>query len=146
MKNKNEEENEEENDGWEGSERREAKRRYITDRRTFERRKKYLSSILIPTIIGLLGAGILSWGAYVTHTTYGISAKYEETFTTHIDNQVVRDTVNDYKFESMQKDYNTKIIQLNDDMNDGFKELRETQQNIYSILFQFGVKKNEEIH
>ena len=121
---------------WEGEERRESKRRYTVDRRTLEKRKKYLSSVLVPTIIGLLGAGIISWGAYVTHTTYGISAKYEETFITHIKDQDIKDVVNDHKFENMQRDYNTKIIQLHDDMNDGFKEMRSSQKDIYNLLIK----------
>jgi hypothetical protein len=123
-----------ERDDWEGAERREVKRRYAQERRVTERRRKYIFSILLPIFIGLLGTGVISWGAYVTHTTYGISAKYEETFITHIDDQVVRDTVNDYKFESIQKDYNTKIMQLHNDMNDGFKEMRESNKDIYNLL------------
>jgi hypothetical protein len=125
-----------EREEWEGEERRQIKRRYTVDRRTLEKRKKYLSSVLIPTFIGLLGAGIISWGAYVTHTTYGISAKYEETFISHIENQNTTDIINDRKFESIQKDYNGKILQLHIDMNDGFKEMRSTQRDIYDFLIK----------
>jgi hypothetical protein len=125
-----------EKEEWEGEERRQTKRRYTVDRRTLEKRKKYLSSVLVPTIIGLLGAGIISWGAYVTHTTYGISAKYEETFISHIENQDTKEIINDRKFESIQKDYNGKILQLHTDMNDGFKEMRSTQKDIYNLLIK----------
>lgn len=125
-----------EKEEWEGDERRETKRRYTFDRRTLERRKKYLSSILIPIFIALLGGGVISWGAYVTHTTYGISAKYEETFISHIKNQDTKEVINDRKFESIQKDYNGKILQLHTDMNDGFKEMRSSNKDIYNLLIK----------
>ena len=84
----------------------------------------------------MLGGGVISWGAYVTHTTYGISARYEETFTTHIEDQNRNEKINDYRFENMQRDYNTKIIRLHDDMNDGFKEMRSSNKDIYNLLIK----------
>lgn len=124
---------------WEGDERREAKRRYTIDRRIIERRKKTLFALILPTILGILGAGIVSWGAYVTHATYSISAKYEETFVDHIDDQVITGAAQEARINDIVVDYNRKIVRLHDDMNDGFKEMRDIQNNIYNLLLQRGV-------
>ena len=124
---------------WEGAERREAKRRYTLDRRIMERRKRYLFSVVLPTVLGILGAGIVSWGAYVTHSTYSISAKYEETFVDHIDDQAVHDKLQRARIDGIVVDYNTRISELHDDVNDGFKEIRDTQNNIYNLLLQRGL-------
>lgn len=124
---------------WEGDERREAKRRYTMDRRTMERRKRYLVTVVLPTVLGVLGAGVVSWGAYVTHSTYSISAKYEETFVDHIDSQVIADRQQNKHISDIVVDYNLRIGELHDDMNDGFKEIRDTQNNIYNLLLQRGI-------
>jgi hypothetical protein len=124
---------------WEGDERREAKRRYTMDRRTMERRKRYLFTVVLPTVLGVLGAGVVSWGAYVTHSTYSISAKYEETFVDHIDSQVIADRQQNKHISDIVVDYNLRIGELHDDMNDGFKEIRDTQNNIYNLLLQRGI-------
>ena len=119
---------------WEGEERREAKRRYTIDRRLLERRKKYWSTLLLPVLAGIIVTGILSWGAYVTHITYGISAKYEESFVKHIKDQLKKDALMDHKLELIQAEHNRQMIRLRDDMNTGFKEIRVFQRDIYSIL------------
>jgi len=125
---------------WKGDERREAKRRYIIDRRTMERRKKYLFSVVLPTLLGIFGAGIVSWGAYVTHATYSISAKYEETFVDYIDDQAIANKAQKNRIDNIVIDYNERISQLHNDMNDGFKDirdaLRDTQTNIYNLLLR----------
>lgn len=121
-------------EGWDGMERREVKRRYTVDRRTVERRKKYLFSVIMPTLLGILGAGVVSWGAYVTHATYSITAKYEQGYVTYIDKQAEVDRAQDLEIKRIARDYNQKVIQLHDDMNAGFKEIRDTQQNIFGLL------------
>jgi len=125
---------------WEGAERRNAKRRYLIDRRTMERRKKYLFSVILPTMLGVFGAGLVSWGAFVTHATYSISAKYEETFVDHIDEQAISDRAQEKRIDGIVVDYNERIGELHNDMNDGFKEirdtLRDTQNSIYSLLLR----------
>ena len=125
---------ENENEDWEGLERREGKRRYVVDRRLVEKRKKYWWTLALPTIIGIVGAAIISWGAYVTHTTYAISAKYEQTFDRHVGRQLQLEATNDHRFELMQMDYNNKMLGLRQDMNTGFKEMRDSQTDIYNLL------------
>ena len=127
-------ENENGDGDWEGSERREGKRRYVIDRRLAEKRKKYWWSLALPTIIGIVGAAIISWGAYVTHTTYGISAKYEQSFDKHVGRQLQLEATNDHRFELMQMDYNSKMAGLREDMNNGFSEMRNSQTDIYNLL------------
>lgn len=127
---------------WEGNERREAKRRHEMERRTTERRKKYFFAVILPAALGILGAGLVSWGAYVTHATYSISAKYEETFVDHIDKQAVQDKIEATRIDDVIVDYNARISKLHDDMNDGFKEIRDTQNNIYTLLLQRGIGDN----
>jgi hypothetical protein len=118
---------------WQGEERREARRRYTIDRRTFERRKKYWSSLLMPIIVGLIATSIVTWGAYVTHVTYGISAKYEETFVRHVAEQLKKDAEVDRRLNMIRSDYSNQMDRLRDDMNAGFKDLRDFQHDIYSI-------------
>lgn len=124
---------------WKGEERREAHRRYTVDRRVSERRKKYWFGLLVPTIIGLLGAGIISWGAYVTHVTYNISAKYEETFLRHIEDQQEKESEAVAEVNRMESDQNEKMRVLREDMNAGFRDLRDTQRDIYSLLLDRSV-------
>lgn len=126
---------------WEDKERREAKRRYTIDRRTVERRKKYWYNLFLPILLGVLGAGLVSWGAYVTHVTYGISAKYEESFVRHVADQLKKEALNDHKLELMQMEHSTQMTSLRDDMNTGFKEIRAFQHDIYNIIAK---QKNDE--
>jgi hypothetical protein len=128
---------------WRGDERREAKRRDLIDRRGPERRKKYWWSMVLPTLIGIMGAAVISWGAYVTHTTYGISAKYESQFDQHIGRELQVEATNNHKLELMQMEYNDKMLILRKDMlilrkdmNEGFKEMRASQLDIYNLLLE----------
>jgi hypothetical protein len=127
-------ENVKEHELWNGEERREVKRRHAVDRRLQERKKRYLWSIIFPVTIGIIGTAILSWGAYVTHVTYGISASYEETFKGHIQGQLVKEAEIAHKFELNKLEYTDKLTELRRDMNLGFKEMRNTQKNIYNLL------------
>jgi len=126
---------------WGGEERRESKRRYTIDRRILERRKKYWSNLLLPVLAGIIVTGIISWGAYVTHITYGISAKYEESFVKHIKDQLKKDALTDHKLELIQAEHNRQMNRLRDDMNIGFKEIRVFQRDIYSILVKQQIKE-----
>ena len=119
---------------WEGDERRETKRRYTMDRRALERKKRYMFTIILPTLLGIMGAGVVSWGAFITHATYSISAKYEETFVDHIDDQHIKETAVKTRLDHIVDDYDSKLGTLHDDMNDGFREIRVT----LNLLLQRG--------
>jgi hypothetical protein len=119
---------------WNGMERREAKRRYTTDRRDLERKKKFWVNLLLPIVIGVGVTSIITWGAYVTHVTYGISAKYEQTFVAHLENQASEDIKDDIRMDAMVLDYNSKIVKLSETMKEGFDELREDNRIIYNLL------------
>lgn len=126
---------------WEGEERRETRRRYTIDRRILERRKRYWSSLLLPVFVGIVVTAIVSWGAYVTHVTYGISAKYEESFVKHVREQLKKEAHNEHRLEMIQTEHNSQMARLRDDMNTGFKEIRAFQHDIYNLLAK---KKSEE--
>lgn len=119
---------------WNGMERREAKRRYTTDRRDLERKKKFWVNLLLPIVIGVGVTSIITWGAYVTHLTYGISAKYEQTFVAHLESQAAEDVKDDLRMDSIVLDYNSKILKLSENMKEGFDELREDNRIIYNLL------------
>lgn len=127
--------NVEEKENWSnGEERREAKRRYTSDRRAWERKKYYLGKILIPIVASVMFAGLISWGAYVTHTTYTISANYEQTFTKALESQMRRELTVDHDMEMMKEDYNTKFFNLRKELTDGMRETREALAKIYKLL------------
>ena len=126
---------------WLGEERRESRRRYTIDRRELERRKKYWSSLIFPVIIGIVATAIVSWGAFVTHVTYGISAKYEESFVKHVNDQLKKDAYNEHRLELIKAEHNAQMSRLREDMNTGFKEIRAFQHDIYNLLAK---KKAEE--
>jgi len=115
-----------EKENWEGDERREKKRRVPPDRRVIERRKRYLFNVMLPTLVAVCGAGLISWGAYVTHITYAISAKF--------DSEIEHGQEGKDERMEMRIDYNSKIIKLQDTMLEGFKELRESNRIIYNLL------------
>ena len=126
---------------WEGNERREAIRRDNNDRRVLERRKRYWVSLLLPILVGTIATAIVAWGAYVTHVTYGISAKYEQSFVKHVNEQLTKDALNENRLERIQAEYNSQMIRLQDDMNTGFKEMRAFQHDIYNLIVR---KKSDE--
>lgn len=126
-------------ENWEGSERREAKRRYTVDRRLYEKRKRAFVNFILPSVIGVVVAGLVSWGAYVTHTTYSISAKFEETFKSHIEEAAKDSIATTLRMDSIVNDYNDKLVSLHEDMNEGFRELRESQRNIFNLLLQHDI-------
>jgi hypothetical protein len=128
------------------SERREFKRRLVADRREVERKKRFLANVVLPVLIGVLGAGLVSWGAYVTHTTYSISARYEETFTKHLERQAAEAIKADIRIDAIVLDYNSKIVKLHDDMSRGFAELRQHQNTIYDLLVRHEERRKQEAH
>jgi hypothetical protein len=131
-------------DNWNGEvERRESKRRYTLDRRLYEKRKKYWINLLLPIVLGVVVTGIVSWAAYVTHLTYGISAKYEQSFVSHINDQLKKDALIEHKMELLQVNHDQDLRQLKEAMETGFKEMRSFQHDIYKILAQQTVKPNE---
>jgi len=121
---------------WTGDERREYMRRYSGERRVVERRKKYWWSVVLPIILGLLGTGVISWAVYVTHTTYGISAKWEQSFGRHVQDQLQKEASDDHRIELMKIDHNSEMTSLRRDMNEGFKEIRGSQKDIYNLLLK----------
>lgn len=129
-------------ESWPDGDRRMAKRRYMSDRRQMEKRKHFWNTVILPVLIGIAGAGIISWAAYVTHTTYTISAKYEANFVKHMEKTARENLSTAAKIDNIILDYNTKITGLHDDMSDGFRELRESQQSIYNLLVEYEAKRS----
>jgi hypothetical protein len=128
---------------WDGDEeRREAKRRQNIDRRMREKRKRYWMNLLVPIAISIGVGGIISWGVYVTHLTYGISARYEESFVKHVNDQIQKDAIYDHRLEMIQMDYSEKISGLRSDMASGLREIRQSQKEIYNLL----LKHNREVN
>ena len=119
---------------WDGEERRETSRRVPPDRRIVERRKKYALNIILPTIVAIMGGGLISWGAYVTHVTYSISAKFDSSYAAHVANQDKHDQEDKDERMAMRIDYNSKILKLRGAMDDGFKEFRDSNRSIYNLL------------
>lgn len=119
---------------WTGDERRESTRRIPPDRRSTERRKKYFFNIIVPTVIAVVGAGLVSWGAYVTHVTYAISAKFDSSYASHVAIQNEHDQEDKDERMAMRIDYNSKIIKLRETMDAGFKEMRESNRTIYNLI------------
>jgi hypothetical protein len=119
---------------YEGPERREVRRRYTSDRRNWERKKYYLSKMLVPIVASVLFAGLISWGAYVTHTTYTISANYEQTFKKALDGQTKRRTFVDGAFDKMRDDYEVKVFNLREELREGLHETRVALSKIYNLL------------
>lgn len=130
---------------WNGDERRAVRRRYTLDRRAKEARKKLWFNILVPAIVGIGLTGALSWGVYVTHTTYTISAVYEQTFAKHLKEQKEKDTAVSKGIKQVADEYRRDIKELGDSHNEemstlrkevgeGFREIRKIQGDIYNIL------------
>jgi len=119
---------------WAGLERREVRRRYIPDRRAAERRKRYWWSVVFPIILGACLTAVISWGAYVTHVTYSISANYEKTFVHHIEAQADKNALVEHKLELIKKDYTGGINAIRKDMTTGFSEIRNIQNAMYRLL------------
>lgn len=130
---------------WEGSERREVKRRYTPDRRELERKKKFWTNLLLPIVIGVAATSIITWGAYVTHVTYDISANYEQTFVKHLENQAAEEVKDDIRMDSIVIDYNAKILELSKNMKEGFDELRDDNRTIYNLLVTHERRRVEDI-
>jgi hypothetical protein len=128
-------------ENWDGEEeRRTMTRRELADRRAKERRRKYWFNLLVPIGLSIGIGGVISWGVYVTHLTYGISAKYEESFVKHVQDQLQKDAFYDHRLELLQIDYSEKISSLRSDMAEGLREIRDTQKDMYKLL----LKHNED--
>lgn len=121
---------------WDGVEQREVRRRYVVDRRASERRKKYWWAVLFPIIVGVCITALISWGAYVTHVTYTISANYEMSFKQHIQDRVIKDASLEHTIELMRSDYTHKLTGIRQDMDAGLKEIRDTNLKIYNLLLE----------
>lgn len=121
---------------WDGVEQREIRRRYNIDRRSTERRKRYVWSVILPIFLGAGLSALVSWGVYVTHITYRISANYEETFVRHIESQVEESTAMDHRLEVMKAEYTTGMRTLRREMTSGLKEIRDMQAAMYHILLE----------
>jgi hypothetical protein len=130
-------------DSVEREDRRKAKRRHLIDRRMIERRRKYWWSVIFPIIVGVCVTALISWGAYVTHVTYRISANYEMSFVRHIEDRAKKDLAFDHKIEMLRSDYTVKLGNLRTDLNKGLTEIRETNLKIYELLLQQGKKDLE---
>jgi hypothetical protein len=127
---------------WNGVEQREARRRYTVDRRLAERRKRYWWSMILPIILGTGLAGLLSWGVYVTHVTYRISANYELSFVKHLERQVEKEFRLDHRLEVMKADFTNRTNLIRSDMTAGLKEIRDMQTTMYKILVQHERQRN----
>jgi hypothetical protein len=124
---------------WDGVDRRAVKRRYTTERR----RGKYWLNLLAPIAMGVILTGIVSWGVYVTHTTYNISAKYEETFIGHIEGQEKKEVYAERRRDAIVVDYNRKIDKLSDEVADGFREIRDGNNSIINLLLKREASKQQ---
>jgi len=134
-------------EGWEGIDRRASRRRYLADRRAREKRKKYWWSVIFPIIVSICCGALISWGAYVTHVTYTISANYETSFLKFIEERAQKDASVEHEIEMLKTDYTNKLgllrsdmtSQINEirlDMKAGMKEIRETNVRIYDLLLR----------
>lgn len=121
---------------WNGDDRRDSRRRFLTDRRASARRHRFMWSVFFPIVAGIIGTGVVSWGAYVTHVTYSISANYEQSFEKYIEDNNGHIADVHMKVNEMQDDYNQKILELRHDLNASFKEMRDAQNAIYNFLIQ----------
>ena len=121
---------------WDGGERRESKRRYTFDRRRAERRKKYFWYFVMPTLMGVLLTAIITWGAYVTHVSFTISANYEANFASHVTEQRITEAAINHKIEVLRAEHNTQMQNIRNDMNQQLKEIRDTNTAIYRLLLQ----------
>ncbi len=135
-----------EDENWDGVEQREVRRRYTIDRRTRERRKRYWWSVVFPIILGAGLSALISWGVYVTHVTYRISANYEETFLKHINAELEKDAATQHKMELMEADYTSSMASIRSEMAGGLKEIRDMQATMYRFLLnkERQDKKSEE--
>ena len=123
-----------ENSDWDGVEKRQTRRRYTLDRRVAERRKKYFWSVVFPIVLGAVLSGLLSWGVYVTHVTYRISAGYEETFVKHLEMEVEKDKILEHKLELMKAEYTGQMRTIRAEMAQSLKEIRDMQMTMYRLL------------
>lgn len=125
---------EESHQDWDGVEQRETRRRYTLDRRKSERKKRYWWSVIFPIILGTGITALISWGVYVTHTTYRISANYEKTFVQHIDKETEREAQVEHKLEVIRTDYTNRIDSLKGDMTASLKDIKDMQILMYRLL------------
>ncbi len=128
-------ENENQQD-WDGVEQREVRRRYTLDRRVAERRKRYWWSVVFPILLGTGLTALISWGVYVTHTTYRISANYEKTFVRHIDKVIKREALVEHRMEIMKADYINRIDSLKVDVKASLTEIKDIQTAMYRLLLE----------
>ena len=119
---------------WNGVEQREIRRRYTIERRVNERRKRYWWSIIFPILLGSILTALISWGVYVTHITYRISASYEETFVKHIEREIEKDAVLEHKFEMMKAEYTNRMDTISSDTKFELAEIRKMQTAMYQLL------------
>jgi len=127
---------------WDGVEQREVRRRYTFDRRTLERRKRYWWSVIFPILLGTILTGLLSWGVYVTHVTYRISANYEETFVKHIEKEIEKEAQLEHKFELIKADHMRSMEAIRLETSKGLAEIRSMQATMYRLLLENARKRN----
>jgi predicted PurR-regulated permease PerM len=125
---------EEKLENWDGVEKRETRRRYTLDRRMSERRKRYWWAVIFPVILGVGITALISWGVYVTHTTYRISANYEKTFVQHIEKEIEREALVEHRLEVIRADYTNRIDSLKEDLKTSLQDIKSVQTQIYRIL------------
>lgn len=130
---------------WDGVEQRETRRRYIFDRRVAERRKRYWWSVMFPILLGSIMTALISWGVYVTHVTYRISANYEETFVRHIESGIEREAQFEHRVDLIRVDYISRINSLKEDMTRSLREIKDIQTAMYQLLLHRQGKQTGEI-
>ena len=123
-------------DELEKEERRVSKRRDAIDRRIAERRKKYWWGVVFPVLIAVCASALVSWGAYITHVTYTISANYEASFVSHVEDRAKKDKAIEGRFQALRSDYNSQIDMLHTDLNNGLADIRKTNLAIYNLLLR----------
>ena len=128
---------------WDGVDQREIRRRYTVDRRKSEKRKRYWWSVIFPILLGGALSALISWGVYVTHVTYRISANYEETFVKYIAQQLEKETALDHRLELMRNDYTNRMNAIRLEMTAGIDRIRSVQDAMYRILLEYKRDKIE---
>ena len=121
---------------WDGVEQREIRRRYLIDRRVTDKRKRYMWSVVFPIILGSILTALISWGVFVTHTTYRISASYEETFVKHIEREIEKDLVLEHRLDMIKADFTNRMDTMSADTKSGFAEIRTMQTAMYQLLLE----------
>lgn len=128
---------------WDGVDTREVRRRYLFDRRMRERRKRYWWSIIFPIFLGSVLTALISWGVYVTHVTYRISAGYEETFVKHIENEIQEAAALEHKMEMMKIEYTGRLDSIRSETMKQLSEIRAMQSNMYQLLLDNERRRND---